>query len=119
MIPADVKASIRNSKTFKTPRARDFYIASMVNCWQMDGFASKYDAQAAYADFVTAVEIRRYFRKHGMTTRKGTRHSFDCTREHSALFEFVSTRSPNGSADGVEWRWRKVDYLRNLQIVFS
>lgn len=109
-----VKQEINGKKT-----ELSFYIRSMVNCWDMDGFKSKQEAHYAYTEFLIACQIRVWCRRNKFTTRKGSYHGFDCRRrKESPVWGIVRQGAMDGQCEGIRWSWRKVDGLKNVYVWF-
>ena len=87
--------------------------------WDMAGFDNKNAAEYHYRHYLIACQIRTYFRRHKITTRKGSRHAFNCTREHQALFSMVRRGDMDGKIGNLRWWHRSVDELRNLYVIFD
>jgi hypothetical protein len=95
-----------------------FYIRSMVECWDMDDFNSKQDAEIAYSQFAIACRIRTWCRRNGYATRRGSRHIFNCQRDNKGIWEIVNGTDIEGEANGVRWAYRYVDQIRNVYVSF-
>jgi hypothetical protein len=113
-----IKECVRKEMSGKETDMK-WYIANMVNCWDMDGFASKREAGYAYDEFTIACRIRTYCRRNGRTTRKGSRHTFNGqTHDEPKMWEIVRSGPMEGEADGIKWTYRKIDQLRNIYVSF-
>jgi hypothetical protein len=98
----------------------DFYIRSMVNCWDMDGFKSKQEAFYAYNSYLISRRIRVWCRRNRFTTRKGSYHSFDGRRpQEREIWNIVSCGAMDDNTDNVQWSWRNVDGLKNVYVWFK
>jgi len=93
-------------------------IRGMVNCWKMDGFSMKWQAEQAYREYMIACQIRTYCRRNRITTRRGARHAFDCRDWHRELWWMVRCGGMEGEVDGLKWSYRTVDGLKNLYLFF-
>lgn len=94
-----------------------WYVRSMVNCWDMDGFKNKQECEYAYTAYRIARQIRSYCRRNKITTRKGSYYSTN-QRQDPKLWSIVGSFDIGVKADGMSWRVCKVDQLRNVQIWF-
>jgi len=87
--------------------------------WALAGFNSKNEADRHYRELLVAEAIRSYFRRHRITTRKGSQHAFDCRREHLRLWAIVRGGDMDAGSNGVRWSYRTVDGLKNLYVFFE
>jgi len=110
-----IKAEIRKDITGYTIRGE---ILMAVACWDLDGFTDKLEAKNAYQRHMIACQIRTYCRRNGVTTRRGSKHAFDCRHEHRELWWMVANGAMDNEADGIRWSYRTVDGLKNLYIQF-
>lgn len=113
-----IKEMVRQEMSGKNTEI-DWYIRSMVNCWDMDDFSNKTEAEYQYRHYRIACEIRTWCRRNGQTTRKGSYHSYDCRREAKDIWLIVAKGDIDGKADNIVWHYRTVDGLKNLQIWFN
>ncbi len=103
---------------WKSPIELRSYINGMVNCWEMDGFTTKYAAQDYYNRAVMSIKIRKYCRSQGISTRKG--ETVNTTGyENPVLWSIITKGDINADFAGMSWRWRRVDgNIKNITIWF-
>jgi hypothetical protein len=112
-----IEQMVRQEMSGKTTEI-DWYIRSMINCWDMDGFDHRHEAAYAYKSFRIACEIRTWMRRNHYTTRKGTRHSFDCRKEAQGIWSIISHWAMDCESGNITWSYRTVDGLKNAYISF-
>jgi hypothetical protein len=113
-----IKQMVRQEMSGKTTEL-DWYIRSMINCWDMDNFESKQKASYAYQHYRISCEIRTWHRRNRHTTRKGSYHGYDCRIEAYGLWNIVTKGDIDGKAGGVSWQYRTVDGLKNVRVWFK
>lgn len=121
-IREDFKQDIKKSLSKKNINLDYFYAGIRrwsADFWEIFGFPNTECCFAAFIEFINSVRIKKYLRRHKLTTRKGSYHSFDCRFEHRELWSFVGYGAQNATVGNLEWRIRTVDGLKNFQCWFN